>query len=240
MLNVVKNTIKCGVFDLLCPHRCRGCGELGSVLCRCCKNYIISSRANICPKCGQPIGYNCLSCHLPFSMVFCLGFRDETVGEMAEEYKFFGVRAIGDVVAEIIDERIPGVLGDVRIVPIPTIQRHVRERGVDHTYQIAKKLAKRRGWKVSQVLERAKNTVQIGKDAKTRLQQAKEAFRLSEKVRVDSDATYILFDDVWTTGASMIQAGKILREAGARNLIAVVVVKASRPKNNGKIREKLD
>lgn len=217
---IVKNTTKCGPLDLLCPYRCRGCGELGEVLCECCKNYITSEKINHCLKCKKVINEKCQNCNLPFSATFVVGYRDELIGALAEEYKFFGVRKLGKILTEILDDYLPDFSGDVVIVPLPTIQKHVRERGVDHTYQIAKRLAKRRGWKTEKLLLRNKNTVQLGADMDKRRRQAKEAFLFHGEI--NENKTYVLFDDIWTTGASMMEAGRIFKKMGAKKIVAVV------------------
>ncbi len=228
---IVKNTTKCGVLDLLCPYHCRGCGELGAVLCECCKNDIIQENLNHCPKCGKTILNKCDECKmLPFLVTYVVGYRDELIGALAEEYKFFGVRKLGRPLAEILDEILPDFATEVSIVPLPTIRKHVRERGVDHTLKIARILAKKRGWKVEQLIVREKNTVQLGANEEKRRAQAKEAF--SFRGEINLSRTYLLFDDIWTTGASMIQAGKILNKNGAKKIVAVVLAtnrKGKRP-----------
>ena len=217
---IVKITTKCGVFDLLCPDRCRGCGVLGEVLCGCCKNDILGDKMNHCLKCGKVISDKCPDCSLPFSATFAVGYRDELIGALVEEYKFFGVRKLGGILSEILDDFLPDFSSDVAIVPLPTIQKHVRERGVDHTFSVAKKIAKKRGWEVQKLLVRNKNTVQLGANEETRRKQAKEAFLFQGEI--DAEKTYILFDDIWTTGASMTEAGKILKKQGAKKIVAVV------------------
>ena len=39
----------------------------------------------------------------------------------------------------------------------------------------------------------------------------------------DSDVNYLLLDDVWTTGASMLAAEKVMRAAGAKKVMGVVI-----------------
>ena len=107
---------------------------------------------------------------------------------------------------------------DSVIVPLPTATHHVRSRGFDHTYLLAKNLGKIRKFKVEKILVRNKNTVQVGADKKARLTQAKEAYAINPKIKIKKDATYILLDDVWTTGASITAAKKILQNAGAKNI----------------------
>ena len=218
---IVKNTTKCGLLDVLCPYRCRGCGELGTILCDCCKKDITNEVLNHCPKCGRLIGNRCDECRSLFKATFAMGYRDELVGKLAEEYKFFGVKRLGGCLAEILDEFLPDLGGEVVVIPLPTIRAHIRARGVDHTFEIAKKLAKRRGWKVKKMLVRKKNTVQVGANDLERRKQAKEAYRFCGEIQ--EGVTYVLFDDIWTTGSSMTEAGRILKKNGAKKMVAVVL-----------------
>ena len=108
---------------------------------------------------------------------------------------------------------------DWSLVPLPTIARHVRERGFDHIGLVTKKT----GWSVARVLVRNKNTVQVGASRELRCEQAKEAYRAAN---VDPDAKYLLLDDVWTTGSSMMAAMQKLREAGAKKIGIVVIARS--------------
>lgn len=236
---VVKNTTKCGVLDLLCPHSCRGCGRLGCVLCERCKKNMVASRRSICPLCKREIfdrgeckkGVKCLDCDmLEFMAIYAGGWREGVLGRMVEEYKYQSVWAMGEVLAEVLDEALPGRESefwreinaeDIIVVPLPTIGRHVRERGLNHTLRVARKLAKRRGWRCEQVLLRAADTVQVGAKASEREEQARRAYMVRDGVGVSK--TYVLVDDVWTTGASMRAAAKAMRAIGVEKIIGVVV-----------------
>ncbi len=126
------------------------------------------------------------------------------------------MRAVAPVLAEIMDAAMPenGLL-----VPLPTIAKHIRERGFDHIGLVAKKM------KMSsvKVLVRNKDTVQVGASREKRVAQAKEAYRA---INVDPDTCYLLFDDVWTTGSSMMAAAQKLREAGAKEIGIVVIARS--------------
>ena len=120
---------------------------------------------------------------------------------------------------------MPNISGKVSIVPLPTTSKHIRARAFDHTLLLAKNLVKIRGknYQVERILIRQENTVQVGSDAKTRLKQAKKAYMINKKLNIDRNKTYVLLDDVWTTGASMKAALKKLREAGALKIIILVL-----------------
>lgn len=217
----VKNTTFVGLGELVAPHICRGCGRTGEVFCECCKNNIILARQNYCLNCKRVVtAARCPHCQ-DFPPTYMVGWRDEMVGRLVEEYKYHSVRQLGVVLAELLDEILPMIDGEVAVIPLPTITKHIRARGFDHTLGVARKLARRRGWKVAPVLKRAKDTVQVGAGNTARLLQAAEAYSLDGKI--EPDTTYILLDDVWTTGASMRAALKKLQQAGAHKIVITVL-----------------
>ena len=244
----VKITTKLNPFDLLAPHSCRGCGDLGSPLCECCKNYIIKNRQNFCPRCKHinPSG-NCRFCSdLP--PIFIVDVRTNLIGTLIHDYKYNSVRALKNPLAELLNTALPPTFtkspfhsslkansniihdDDSRlepkplspstiIVPLPTSLPHIRTRAFDHTLKLAESLAKLRGFRVEPLLVRNKNTVQVGTDSKTRKTQAASAYKIAKNVSIDKEATYLLLDDVWTTGASMESALKKLHQTGIKNIV---------------------
>lgn len=73
------------------------------------------------------------------------------------------------------------------------------------------------------MLTRAKNTVQVGASSDQRKLQAAEAYRLAE--RIDRDEQYVLLDDVWTTGSSMMAAAELFRRVSANNVSALLLAR---------------
>lgn len=261
---IVKNTTKCGLLDLVCPHSCRGCGQLGEVLCECCKKDILKHYEWICPICKKSVAKNlenvgedvsdvrsaqkslnilnkqeqeatakkshwdsagdgfskCTDCEALFDGLWAVGWREGVLEKLVEEYKYQSVWAMGEVLAELLDEVLPKGL-EVVVVPLPTIGKHVRERGLDHTWRVARKLAKKRGWQCERLLARAVDTVQVGASVAERKAQAEKAYVVEGEV--ESGIDYLLLDDVWTTGATMQAAVKALREAGAERVCGAVV-----------------
>ena len=273
---IVKNTTKWGLLDLVCPHTCRGCGRLGAVLCECCKNNIKTMNLAICPLCkrsvamkagkcldcceggdgvsivGDGVGkeWMCSDCEVPLLRLGVVGWREGALAKLIKDFKYKSVRAAGEVLAELLDLRIPENFVDLRggeigvksddnmmngcgitdglgrrvevvVVPLPTIGRHVRERGLDHTAILAKKLARKRGWKYERILGRATDMVQVGTKAAERKVQAEKAYMVVGGV--EAEKIYLLVDDVWTTGATMLAAEKVLRDAGAKKIAGVVL-----------------
>ena len=111
---------------------------------------------------------------------------------MINAYKYKSVRACGDVLAEMVS--MIGDYSDATIVALPTILKHIRERGFDHTRYLADRIAYRCGANVGHCLSRANSTVQVGATMEMRKEQAKKAYMISGLPSVE--ARYVLLDDV--------------------------------------------
>ena len=227
MLLNVKNTTVFNPLDWLAPHTCRGCGRIGDVICARCKKYISEKNFNICPICKNPkLTGKCPHCP-NFPESYCLGKREGILQILIHDFKYDSTRAIGVVLSELLTGKLPDFPKDSIIVPLPTSTRHIRERGFDHTLFITKRISKIKNLKVEKLFIRTANTVQVGSNRKTRLEQAEHAFSINPSIGIKKDVIYILFDDVWTTGASMNAAIKKLREAGAKRIIVTLLATSS-------------
>lgn len=132
-------------------------------------------------------------------------------------YKYDCVRAASWVLADVVSSKLSGSNGI--LVPLPTIGRHIRERGYDHI----KLIVKNTGLPYETILQRKNNAVQVGASAEKRREQAKNAY--IAKHAANPEIEYILFDDVWTTGSSLLAAREVLIKAGAQKVSVAVLAK---------------
>lgn len=200
------------------------CGKLGSILCEECKNYNSINYVNKCLKCGVIIKNVCRTCRLPYGHSWVVGRRDAKLGKMVDGLKYESIRALALPTAEMIDQVLPCLPESTIVVPVPTSRRHIRERGLDHTLLVAKKLAQIRGWEHASLVRRITDTVQVGASAERRHKQAEEAYGLAGEV--DGGRNYLVIDDVYTTGASLEAVCRLLRKGGAKNISVVVLAKS--------------
>lgn len=191
-------------------------------MCDCCKKYIFLNTESVCLECGEVCVDGRCCCGLGFR-TFCVGYRDEPIGALAEMYKFESVRALGAELAEALHLRLPYSVSRI-VVPVPTARRHVRQRGLDHALVVARELARLRGWRCDKgLVTRRLDSMQTGAGRKGRIAQAGEAFGLSKEV---SAADYLVVDDIWTTGASAKAVVRLLKNAGARSVDVVVLARS--------------
>lgn len=236
----VKITIEKFILDMVLPNRCVRCQREGGIFCDRCKKYI--SIINPGYVMEDMYGFEkLLVAGLKEGWFEGLvrdfkykGRRDygEFLAEKLGEVIFGEVKRMrfGDELSNKSGEVTCGVLRKVEteikeirqivLVPLPTIRKHIRERGFDHTlrlcFELEEFLQKRfddLGVSVEyqSLLVRKNKTVQVGKEKKERVKQAEKAYGICEGVEIENKTLYILVDDVTTTGASLAAAKKILQ-----------------------------
>lgn len=228
------------LLSLIAPHSCYGCGLMGYILCQKCKNYINNHPYVGCVLCGQTATSN--QCHrhaLPYQALWCVAARRGVVARLIDDYKFHHRRAAAEQLAALLAARLPELPPGTVVVPVPTVAHHVRQRGYDHMWLIARSLARQRGWRTARLLRRQTNIVQHhASSATVRRQQAKQFFRLQGCI--DSATTYLVVDDIFTTGATLGEAAACLRVVGASRVAAAVIARQGTPrsttKRGGKVR----
>lgn len=209
----------------LAPHLCCGCGKIGTLLCDNCKYNIVSEPYAGCLGCGGlTSGTNsCIQCQNQYQKAWCVGDRSGVLQRLIGDFKFQrmkqGYRPLAALLLARIDQLSPATI----VVPIPTVSAHIRERGYDHTYLLASRVAKVRGLRLSQSLQRKTRTKQRDANYRTRMKQAKVAFGVTEQL--DPTVPYLLIDDVVTTGATIKYAAQALRNAGARTIFVAVIAR---------------
>lgn len=74
------------------------------------------------------------------------------------------------------------------------------------------------------ILGRCNNAVQVGADAEARKKQAEDAYFVQR--RLNPNLQYVLIDDIWTTGSSILAACGEMQKAGAMNISVAIVAKS--------------
>ena len=139
------------------------------------------------------------------------------------EKKFRLGNFLGKLLAANFDEQIKKWDIDF-VIPIPLHKLKMAERGYNQSYYISKGLANCISKKVNtKIVKRNRFTsTQTKLNLAARKENIKDAFSITNKKRI-KDKNILLLDDVITTGATITECGKLLKQNGANNIYAVSV-----------------
>lgn len=111
------------------------------------------------------------------------------------------------------------------ITPVPLDNRRLKQRGYNQSKLIAKILSEKSGLKLEDILLKVKYTkTQSLLENSQRRKNVENAFSIKIPELVKNKKV-IIFDDIYTTGATANEIAKILKEAGAKNVFILVIAK---------------
>jgi len=153
-----------------------------------------------------------------------LPFRDPRVRALIHELKYHGSERAEDFLGAVLSEYIAEIgtdsFGKTVLIPLPLSPARARERGFNQCERIARRALLDSGNPLlaisTDILVRVKNTEhQARLSRKERLQNVAGAF---SSTPCDPTVSYVILDDVITTGATMQAAIDALQGAGARHI----------------------
>lgn len=156
-----------------------------------------------------------------------LSYGDPVVRAAIHEAKYHGseqaLALLAKVLAEYLREGEDAKLGKARIVPIPLSGPRERERRFNQAHEVAARAAKELGMEVeADLLVRVRDTAsQVSLPRQMREENMRGAFAAARSA--DPSCSYILVDDVVTTGATLQAAIDALTQAGAKHIIPLAL-----------------
>lgn len=112
------------------------------------------------------------------------------------------------------------------ITGVPLADKKMRWRGFNQSYEVAKILANLLNIEFLPLLEKTKdNKSQAELGRLERMKNVENCYSLSKTAPDISGKTVLILDDVFTTGATMEECAKTLKQARAKNVIAITLAK---------------
>jgi len=223
--------------DFLFPKRCVSCGAFGKYICNKCFLEIEFVEKPICPICqrqaiGGKIHPKCAGKFRLDGLVVACNYKGP-IKFAVRKVKYKWVYDIEKVLVDLLASQIWkfDLPQKSILVPIPLHKKRKNWRGFNQAEILAKTLSKKFNVSYSDSLIRTIDTkTQVGLTRDERKDNVKGAFslRLSRHPELDSgsrlrDKNVILVDDVYTSGATMMEASKVLKKAAAKNVWAMAV-----------------
>ena len=185
------------LLDLLFPKTCLECGTYGKYLCDSCVEKVLDGTFD----------------KNNFSIFKYKGVIRKAITTL--KYKF--ATDIADELVEACLTRLKSTkFKDVLLIPIPLHRQRENWRGFNQAEVLGEKLARKMNWKfLPDLLIRQKNTIpQVNLKGEARHKNLSGVFVINSKYVVDNKYPILLFDDVYTTGSTILEAKKELQASG--------------------------
>ena len=181
----------------------------------------LEKQTEICRDCSKKFQRADIKEEDPFlDHITSLYTYNEAMREYLHQFKFLQDVALASIFA---NELRPYLLKrDAIIVPIPMHP----EKKVQRTFSPVDELLKRARIPFTHILDKT-GTEAMGEKSRTERLAMEPLFALKPGATVQS-GTYIVLDDIYTTGTTLRHAATVLKEAGARRVEAVTLIRAER------------
>ena len=235
-----------GVLDLIFPKRCMFCGGFtgnADICIICWKRIKWISQSSTCCVCGAPMKYKiyekCAVC------VEKTPEYDKAVSVF--EYDEFSKRAIINLkhndstyLAKMLAGLMYRTLVQSRlaydvITIVPMCRNKLIKRMYNQSALLARYVSKMSGVHVDyHILEKIRDTLpQEGLSSELRMMNLVGAFIVREKKRqIIHNKSILLIDDVITTGATVNECAKVLKNAGAKQVNVLTIAKTIKRNNH--------
>lgn len=225
------------------PHFCCVCGTEGPVLCSACAMDARTPLEGIfvCPGCGErtPLGARCLrsrcaeKTHLD-GLISVAPYGRPVLRELLRMYKYERVDEAGEALLGIFDafvrkhlHALASLFGGAAIVPVPVHRFREAYRGFNQSEPFAAMLASALGARLESNALRRRFRFRAQAALKADDERRSNARRSVLAAQVLAGSTYVLVDDVVTSGATLEVCAAALKDSGAGEVWAVTLLKGA-------------
>jgi ComF family protein len=162
-----------------------------------------------------------------FDQALSVGYFEGPLREAIHQFKYRPCRALGRPLALWMTKNICPVDGIDRIIPVPLHTSRLRQRGFNQALILAHGISKTFTLPLSyDNLKRVRPTrPQVELSAEERIKNVAGAFALRNPDELKG-LDVLLIDDVFTTGATMNECARVLKDAGVSRVTALTIARA--------------
>ena len=207
--------------ELLFPAKCGFCGKLNTeFLCKKCEIKIQKENSNAEIRVADNTFFKY---HL-YSYLY-----QGTIRKKMIDFKFNDQPELANTFVKLLlnNKKICGFLKNYDIIiPVPMHQKKEKQRGYNQSALIAKKLAAKLNIDYAQdILYKHKQTLIQSKLNRTlRKTNPKGAYNIKNLQKI-KEKKIILFDDIYTTGSTVTECSKILKQAKPKEIAVFTIAK---------------
>lgn len=213
------------LLDLLFPPRCVFCRRL-----------LHRGEEGICPRCQQELpwalGAEAEQTGEFFSLCASPLWYQDQVRASFHRYKFKGVRGYsrtyGRLVAQCVQDHLAGRYDLITWVPLS--RARLRQRGYDQAMLLASAAALALDDVAAETLCKVRDTEAqsgLGKNDASRRANVLSAYQVTDPALVEGRRV-LLIDDIVTTGSTLSECARVLRIAGATDVVCAALARSRR------------
>jgi len=217
------------LLNLFFPKQCINCNREGSFLCEDCLSLIEINSFQYCLCEKLEKNNKCENCKNKYlDKVFsATSFKNKIIKKAIHKLKYSYIKELSVPLAylmirhlQVIDCQINN---DFFLVPVPLSDKKKRTRGFNQSEEIAKIISEVTGLPLLNCVKKIKDTKSQTEMKKNQRQEnVKNVFFINENVE---NKNIILIDDVYTTGATMEEVAKKLKESKANIVWGITVAR---------------
>lgn len=225
------------LLDLLFPKTCISCGREGSYLCQDCQAMLEISQYQYC-LCQKPVRMlrrgKCRRCRSKKlnGLYFALPYQSPLIKKLIQQFKYQPyLKAISKTLASLIITHFQLLdnkpdFSSFILIPMPLDKKRLRGRGFNQAEEIGKELS---GFLkillINDVLLKIKETLpQVELSEEERRENIKRVFLIKNKELI-KNKKILLVDDIYTTGSTLEEGARVLKETGAKEVWGIVVAR---------------
>jgi competence protein ComFC len=223
------------VLDLVYPKFCFGCRSSGTYLCRnCIKLAMYINWEQRCHICGNicrlgMVHKECEESSYLDGLIYITlydGIAKKLIKSVKYDFNFAVLEDIGILMAKFL--KFYKLNKGFVLVPVPLSNKKRRYRGFNQAELLGKHISKNSNFEQINLLKRIKNThTQVTLSKQERSINLKEAFQINMNLNnMKSFKKVILVDDVYTTGTTLNECAKVLKQSGVEEVIGFVFAKS--------------
>lgn len=154
------------------------------------------------------------------------GYYSGVLKELIHLFKFKKDFLAGEILVNMLESKIKHIDKDYILTYIPIGKKSKRKRGFNQCEYMAKKLSRKLDLRCNNTLIKIKETkVQKELSKSERIENIKNSFGITNSQLIKGNK-FILIDDVVTTGATLKEGVKVLKENGALEIKILTIAKS--------------
>ena len=230
------------LLDLVYPRNCVGCGsslaEESGHLCLDCVSATHLISLPYCSICGEPVSgrvdhaYTCHQCSAApphYAWARAAVRYEGPVRDALHDFKYRQAVWLQQDLVQLLTalSRVVAVQDEIDLIlPVPLHRRRRLQRGFNQSELLARGLSQEimRPLMFKNLVRIRYTITQTSLSAKARMNNVRGAFALRSEAEIKGKRI-LLLDDVMTTGATISECARVLKKAGADQVVAMSVAR---------------